>query len=159
MGLVTDAEHRPPSEESPLSPGFEMRYDTLRGAKGETGQRGERGAPGAEGPQGEPFLTSRKAWAVVYLFALAVLLSVVALFWINHEVRTTEAAQQRQQLAQQRAERQAGLLVEHKICQTLASLAALKPPAGNPRTNPSRAFDDSLHSTLDGLGPDLGCSR
>ena len=28
---------------------------------------------------------------------------------------------------------------------------------GNPATNPSRAFDDHLHATLDRLGPDLGC--
>jgi hypothetical protein len=56
------------------------------------------------------------------------------------------------------AERQAGISVERKICTTLAQLAALKPPAGNPRVNPSRAFDDRMHATLAQLGPDLGCT-
>lgn len=57
----------------------------------------------------------------------------------------------------QAAQRQQGLAVERKICTTMGRLAALKPPPGNPKTNPSRAFDDQLHSTLDGLGVDLGC--
>ena len=57
----------------------------------------------------------------------------------------------------QQAQRQQGIAVERKICTTLAHLAALKPPAGNPVKNPSRAFDQDLHATLDQLGPDLGC--
>jgi hypothetical protein len=97
--LVTDEEHRPLSEETPLSPGFEMRYDTLRGEQGIKGDTGARGATGARGETG-PVLTRRKAWAVVYLFALAVFLSGTGLFWINHEVRAQFAAQQRQEQAQ-----------------------------------------------------------
>ncbi len=58
----------------------------------------------------------------------------------------------------QAAQRQQGIAVEQKICITLAHLDALKPPAGNPRKNPSRAFDDELHATLSQLGPDLGCA-
>ena len=57
----------------------------------------------------------------------------------------------------QAQQRQQGAAVERKLCTTLAHLAALKPPAGNPARNPSRAFDQSLHATLDQLGPDLGC--
>jgi hypothetical protein len=50
-----------------------------------------------------------------------------------------------------------GIDVERKICTTLGHLAALRPPPGNPQTNPSRAYDQELHAALDGLGPDLGC--
>lgn len=58
----------------------------------------------------------------------------------------------------QATQKQQGIAVQRKICETLAHLDALKPPAGNPRANPSRAFDDRLHATLDQLGPDLGCT-
>ena len=51
-----------------------------------------------------------------------------------------------------------GEIVERKICTTIAHLDALKPPGGNPRANPSRAFDDRLHASLAQLGPDLGCT-
>jgi hypothetical protein len=51
-----------------------------------------------------------------------------------------------------------GAQVGHSICLTLGKLAALQPPAGNPSTNPSRAFDQKLHQTLDELGPDLECN-
>ena len=46
-----------------------------------------------------------------------------------------------------------------RFCLTLGKLAALKPPPGNPATNPSRRFDDKLHATLAGLGPDLQCGK
>lgn len=57
----------------------------------------------------------------------------------------------------QDSSRQQGLAIEHRICLTLARLAALRPPAGDPATNPSRAYDQAQHATLDQLGPDLGC--
>ena len=65
---------------------------------------------------------------------------------------------QRHEQAEQQAEQQrAGVLLGEKLCITFGKLAALTPPAGNPLTNPSRAFDDELHATLDELGTDLGC--
>ena len=36
-------------------------------------------------------------------------------------------------------------------------LAANKPPAGNPETNPSRAYEQRQAVILDELGADLGC--
>ena len=63
-----------------------------------------------------------------------------------HYVNLTQAAQRRQ-----------GEAVEHSICTTLVKLAALKPPAGSATANPSRAYEQQLHATLDELGPDLGC--
>lgn len=46
---------------------------------------------------------------------------------------------------------------EGQLCNTLNSLKALKPPAGNPATNPSRAFDVNQHVVLSQLAADLGC--
>lgn len=69
------------------------------------------------------------------------------------EVHAAQAAQQRTQAAQQRQ----GEVVEAKLCSTFGSLAALKPPPGNPAANPSRAYEDHLHAALDALGADLGC--
>ena len=100
--------------------------------RGERGEKGQQGEPGHKGDDG-PVLPKRKAWAVIYLFGLAVALSVVALFWINHEVRSTEANQQRQEQAQQRAQAaiarrqqaavQAAALKQSKaICGTLVGL-------------------------------------
>jgi hypothetical protein len=108
-----------------------------RGAQGNQGNRGEQGTAG---------LSSPVRRAVVFMFALAVLLAAFGLFWINHAVHDSQAAQQR-----------AGAVLEQKLCTTFGKLAALKPPAGDPATNPSRAFDDNLHATLDELGTDLGC--
>ena len=70
--------------------------------------------------------------------------------WQAHAVLVAEQRVQ----AEQRA---AGAVLEAKLCATLAKLAANKPPAGNPQTNPSRAYDQNNHAILDELGPDLGC--
>jgi hypothetical protein len=107
---------------------------------GRPGPKGERGARGEQG-MGR---TMRRA--IVYLFAAGFILSSLSLLFTVHYVH-----------AQQAAQRQAGLLVERKICTTLGSLAALRPPPGNPAANPSRAFDQGLHERLDELGGDLGC--
>jgi len=64
-------------------------------------------------------------------------------------------AEHREQLAQQRA----GAALEQKLCLTFGRLAALRPPPGNPKTNPSRAYEQQEHATLDELGTDLGCGR
>jgi hypothetical protein len=69
------------------------------------------------------------------------------------------AVMQRQFDNQQATAKKTGLLVEQRICSTLAALAGNKPPAGNPATNPSRAYDQRNHEILDGLAPDLGCRR
>jgi hypothetical protein len=50
-----------------------------------------------------------------------------------------------------------GQVTQQKLCQTFAKLGALKPPSGDPRNNPSRAFDQNLHGTLVELGNDVGC--
>jgi hypothetical protein len=97
------------------------------------------------------WLTAGRATAV--LLALVLIAGGGNLWATRAEVHSAQAAQQREQAAQQRQ----GRLTEHKICTTLAQLAALNPPAGSATTNPSRGYEQRLHGVLDGLGPDLGC--
>jgi len=52
-----------------------------------------------------------------------------------------------------------GAIIEAKICSTLGGLATLSPPAGNPKTNPSRGYLQHQHAKLDELSGDLGCRR
>jgi hypothetical protein len=61
--------------------------------------------------------------------------------------------------AQQVAEQKAAAKEIGELCDTFGKVALLQPPAGNPKTNPSRAFDQNLHADLAGVNPDLGCSR
>ena len=123
----------------PVPPGTEE-WVVLKGPRGEAGPKGDKGEPGPRG------LTGRTARAIVALFLVGFLVAAANLLFTVHYVHVQQAAQQ-----------QAGRVVERSICKTLDSLAALRPPAGNPAANPSRAYDDELHATLDGLGPDLGC--
>ena len=69
------------------------------------------------------------------------------------EVHADKASQARGPVAQQKA----GVAVEEKLCDTFGELSELQPPAGSPAGNPSRAFEQKLHSTLVDLGIDLGC--
>ena len=69
------------------------------------------------------------------------------------EVHADRAAQHHELVLQQRA----SVILGEKLCTTFGTLAALKPPPGNPAKNPSRAFEDNLHTALDQLGTDLGC--
>jgi hypothetical protein len=113
------------------------------------------GPRGAKGDQGERGLSKLQGRAIVVLFLIAAGSGVGNLFWTAHETGAATAAQHREQVAQQRQ----GAMVEQKLCTTLGKLAVLKPPPGNPSANPSRAFDQELHSTLAQLGPDIGCGR
>ena len=116
---------------------------------------GDRGPQGDRGQRGEEGLSKAKRQGVIWLFAVAVLLSAASLFWTAHEVNANNAAQHQQQLEQQHA----GELAEAKICTTLGRLAALKPPPGNPVSNPSRAYLQEEHATLAELSGDLGCGQ
>ena len=93
--------------------------------------------------------------AVIALLALTLVTGGGNLWASYAEVHAAQSAQRSEQAAQQRQ----GAILGEKLCTTFGALAALKPPAGNPRTNPSRAFDDNLHAKLDELGADLGCGQ
>lgn len=138
------------------------RGDQVSGEGGAGGERligpqGRQGNQGNRGEQGAAGLSRSVRRALVYLFVLSAAFGGFNLFWTAHSVGASQsaiqAAQHREQVSQQRA----GVILGEKLCTTFGALAALKPPAGNPRTNPSRAFDDDLHAKLDQLGTDLGC--
>jgi len=82
----------------------------------------------------------------VYLFAVAAGLALVALFATLHAQADDRAAQQRQ-----------GRVLERELCTTFRKAAALKAPAGNPATNPSRAYLQGEHLVWTGILADLGC--
>lgn len=107
-------------------------------AKGDKGDKGDSGTP----------LSPRLRRSLVYLFGLAVLLAALAFAVALHEQDATRAAQQR-----------AGLALERQLCATFGKAAALKPPAGNPRTNPSRAYLQGQHLVWVEVVGDLHCNR
>jgi hypothetical protein len=113
-----------------------------------------------------------KLRALTWLAVMALALAAAAILFCVLQVRTDNAnwhqaiaAQQRQGAAEQAQQRRAGLLIEEKLCTTLAplgSLSALEAPAGSPAANPSRAFEQRLVQKLQplaGLAPDLGCGK
>lgn len=61
------------------------------------------------------------------------------------------------QHAEDAARKQAGAKLEAKLCSTFGTLAALRPPPGDPLKNPSRAYEQEQHAILVQLGTDLGC--
>ena len=93
-------------------------------------------------------LARRTLRSVAILVLLALLVAGVNVLWTAHAVRSFQSSQQRQ-----------GELVEQKLCTTLDRLTALKPPPGPAKANPSRAYEQEMHATLDELGPDLGCGK
>lgn len=101
---------------------------------------------------------------MIVLVVVAFLLLGANLLFTAHYVNSTRAALLNQQQAyeagqrrDQAEQRAAGVLVIRKLCTTFGELAANKPPAGNPNTNPSRGYDQRNHKILDGVGPDIGC--
>lgn len=137
---------------------FERMTSLARGPKGAKGERGERG------------LSSRTARAIVALFLINALGIAGNLYWTSRSVDSSSSAQQAEQAAQrqqaaaeQAAQQRAGAVVIGRLCKSLeplAALAGLKPPAGTPANNPSRAYEQELSAKLAPLaqlGPDLGC--
>ena len=87
------------------------------------------------------------------LVALTLIVGAGNLLASWDEVHAYKASQAREQAEQH----QASVAVEKKLCDTFGELAALQPPAGSATQNPSRAFEQNLHSRLVDLGVDLGC--
>lgn len=114
--------------------------DTQTGTQGRKGDQGERGEPGKAG------LSPAVRRALVFLFALSLTISVGDLFWNAHQVNASRAANHRQ-----------NQVTERKICAAVNGLAVLKPPAGDPAANPSRAYLQGLHVRFTEIGRDLGC--
>lgn len=97
------------------------------------------------------WLTGRRAIALLLFLVLATSGGNLWASW--DEVHTFKDQLATQQVTEQKAAaKEIG-----ELCATFGKVAALKPPAGNPATNPSRAFDQQEHADLAGVGPDLHC--
>jgi len=106
----------------------------------------------------------RGRYSFVVIASLALALALIGLFWNAHQVSADNrnwhaavAAQQRQAAAEQASQQRQGEQLEQRLCTTLQREAALKPPAGSPAGNPSRAYEQAQHAILAQLGPDIGC--
>jgi hypothetical protein len=84
--------------------------------------------------------------AAIGLFILTLIVGGANLLATFEVVHANQGEQQRQ-----------GQALERKLCTTFGRLAALKPPAGSPGSNPSRAYLQRQHATLAEIGTDLGC--
>lgn len=102
-------------------------------------------------PEKEP---SRADLLVILAVAVAIGALLLSLALGGVYMYQRHNAVQQEQLA-----RQQGELLEQKLCTSFSRLADLKPPAGNPATNPSRAYLQQQHTALDTLGTDLGCTK
>lgn len=116
--------------------------DTQRGTQGRKGDQGERGEPG------KAALSPSVRRALVFLFALSLIISVGDLFWNAHQVNASRAANHRQ-----------NEITERKICTAISGLVVLKPPPGDPASNPSRAYLQGLHVRFTQISGALGCNR
>jgi hypothetical protein len=133
----------------PVPPGTKE-WVVAQGPRGDKGPKGDKGDQGEKGASRLPVVQAR---AVVYLFVLNFALFLVLGAALFHYVHAYQSGQARDQAAQ----RKAGQVIEHALCATFGELALNKPPAGNPATNPSRAYDQRQSAILGQVGPDLRC--
>lgn len=117
--------------------------------------QGPAGPQGKQGEQGKAGLSIPVRRALVFMFTLFLLLSAANFLWAARQQHAYEASLKASHAAHERADQ----MVIDRLCLTFGKLGALEPPAGNPATNPSRAYDQETHATLVQLGTDLGCKQ
>lgn len=102
----------------------------------------------------EPGTLKPISWAVTISLAVVgtIMILTVAIGGSYYLSLQQQKSQRQEQLTQ-------GIKELSGICHTLDQIAALKPPAGDPTTNPSRAYEQKFHETIIQLRPDLGCQR
>lgn len=95
----------------------------------------------------------------VAIFTGAILLAFgLQAGYTTWSVNNARAALEHAEQQAQAAARKQGEEELETLCTTLTKLAADKPPPGNPKTNPSRAYLQSQHVILSQLGTDIKCS-
>lgn len=115
--------------------------------------QGPRGPQGNRGEQGTAGLSAPVRRALVFMFALFILLVAANFLWSARQQDAYEANLHREHAAHVRSSQ----LVIDKLCLTFGKLGSLTPPPGDPVKNPSRAYEQEQHDTLVQLGTDLGC--
>lgn len=160
MSSSDDEEHRPLSENEPLSPGFEMKYSPLRGERGEKGETGETGAPGPQGIRG--LLSRAQARAVVYLFIVGALICAACLAGLLHYAgkldsqQRTVAAEQRELTTEQHVLTADVKANNQERCAILEEVVAI--PVPHPVTgNPSREWESKFQAIERARARELGC--
>jgi hypothetical protein len=102
------------------------------------------------------------------LFLVGVVLAMfgLCLGWTAHQASTTRTEIQRQERQfeaglqrGQASQRRQGVAFEMKLCSTFGLAASLKPPAGNPVRNPSRAYLQGQHAVWTDVLGDLRCGQ
>ena len=99
------------------------------------------------------WLTASRASAI--LLTLVLVAGAGNLLATHSEVQSAAAAQKREQAAQRRQ----GEQELRTLCTTFGKAAALRPPAGDPRTNPSRAYLQGQHVVWTAVVADLHCRK
>lgn len=124
--------------------GFPVDPETKLCLQGDKGDKGATGGQGDKGDRGEQGMSHRVRYGIVVLFVLAAIISVTGLAVGIKGIRLADQANAR---------------VSHHnaLCHAFADLAAVPPPAGNPASNPSRAYEQDQHAIFLQLHQQLGC--
>jgi hypothetical protein len=85
----------------------------------------------------------RVIWVISLCIAAAIFLNGLFTVW---SIRNYQNAQQAQ-----------GVIIDRKLCADVSTMSNIKPPAGPPSTNPSRAYEQAEHRAWSGLRDALGC--
>ena len=110
------------------------------------------GPPGPAGPRGLRGLSNAATYAIVSIFIAAFVVAAGGL-WVG-----IHGEQQATRSGQKAAAALAAINHHDALCTALMQLSADKPPAGNPETNPSRAYLQSQYETFNQLLANFGCT-
>jgi hypothetical protein len=100
-------------------------------------QRWPAGERGPAGPRGRRGMPAAVTWAVVLLFVISFAMATTGLYLSLRAITMDHH--------------------HDALCTALGQLAREKPPAGNPVTNPSRAYAQQQHATFTELHSHFGC--
>lgn len=104
----------------------------VQGPRGQQGVQGEQGIQGDRGARGIPGLSHSVRRALVYLFALNVLLAIANILWTAHEVQVNNQAR----------------------CSSVVADATIPlPPPGNP----ARLWESQFEANARHRARQLGC--
>ena len=148
--MIPDIPLIPPEPGHPGAPGRPDGY-------GGDGGTGGTGGLGPRGPRGEPGMSSTRRRAVVILFIIAVAVAASSLLLTARYATLTRAALTAQAAAAHDSRVRAQSLLTARICESLAALGAVPPPAAVNADNPARAYERELNAAVTRVSADIGC--